>query len=71
MKTTIIFESELEDLSFILDQLKRKITEQYNRIDGCICTSPEAADQIRDMNGNVVGTIKIKAPNVKTQRTIT
>ena len=61
--TKIQFTIEEEDtantIDYVLAQLKRKIMEQMNREPGCLCTKPESADMIKDINGVTIGTIEV------------
>jgi hypothetical protein len=62
-KIQFTIEEEEEDeehaIDYVLAQLKRKIIEQMNRAPGCICTKPESADTIKNINGVTIGTIEV------------
>jgi hypothetical protein len=65
-KVTISFEVDvpgLEDFDFdvarILAQAERKLSVLVRR-EPSLCTAPEDADVLRDVNGNVIGKIELQ-----------
>lgn len=53
-------------LTYVLDQLPEKVLEQKQRDPRTLCTSPEAADKLLDVNRNTVGRlwVEVKPPLV-------
>ena len=74
MKVHITFDYPLEEMDLdnpwqraklyaLCTQIPDRIILQLQRakhFPNCICTAPESADQIRNMEGSVVGTIKLE-----------
>ena len=48
------------DLHVALAQAERKIFEQLDRPVATVCTAPEAADTLRDANGQIIGFVKLE-----------
>jgi hypothetical protein len=48
------------EISLVFRQAETKILEQLGRVEGCVCTAPEAADKLLDTNGNTVGTVAVE-----------
>lgn len=57
------FEDEDLDvaLAFMFRQARRKIIEQLAR-PAALCTAPESADKLLDVNGNTIGSIQVDQP---------
>ncbi len=51
------------ELTRILAGVPGKVARIKERIPGCLCTADEADDQLRDINGNVVGSVRLFQPN--------
>lgn len=58
---TIIFDWDGDpwELTHIVQRLAEKIGNIAARDPECICTHPESDDQIRNINGYVVGEVKL------------
>lgn len=54
------FEDDPEELLRILKTVPAKVEEQRLRHADCVCDALEAGDKLLDINGNAVGTIKLK-----------
>lgn len=61
MKALIRINRTPDDDEFdeLMAQITRKIRNQLNRAPGCICTTPEGDDVVRDYNGNIIGSITV------------
>lgn len=66
MKVIIMFNCDVagledfdEDVHRILTQAARKLSNQVRRESGCICTTPEEDDVLREVNGNVIGRVAL------------
>ncbi len=53
-------EETLRELGHILGTATMKVYRQLQRAPGCLCTAPEADDVLRDIYGNVVGTVSVE-----------
>jgi len=59
-------DSEHTELQRVLLSCVKKIQLQNEREPGCVCTAPESIDQLRDINGNLIGSVEVKTiPDVK------
>jgi len=58
---SLAFQEDLEgELERVLLTVVRKVGAQLARKPGCLCVAPEAADVLRDLNGNVVGQLVVE-----------
>lgn len=66
MRVIIDFEitATEEELPFIIAQLREKVEAQLERNTNLVlvCTAPESIDQLRNRNGQVVGSVKVPPP---------
>lgn len=46
------------ELRRVLSTAAHKVVEQRRRKPATVCTAPESADILRDVNGNSIGTVK-------------
>lgn len=46
-------------LRYVLHRVPMKVREQLQREPGCLCDAPEAADVLKDINGNTVGQLRL------------
>ena len=55
------FEEDFQfSLEHVLGQVHDKVAQQRRRSARTICTSPESADKLLDINGNTVGSVLVK-----------
>ena len=54
-----LHEDIVGELTRILGTVPGKIEEQLDRSGRCVCTALESVDTLRNLNGNVVGTLEV------------
>lgn len=61
---SITFGVTPEELPHVIGQLEKKVQEQASRAPGCICSHPESADQLRDVNGQLCGNMVVSLVDI-------